>query len=147
MDDHDSQSATVAPATAARDGSPMPSLVTTPSTNASLSPRTPASPPFSSVSDSPQKAFPSLNIGATPAAGALDFSPSPNSGTGPTSPGSDALSNTSNRYKTLNDAFANRAQENLAHDISVDDLTIAGAYAVTSLFGTCTALIRLCVRC
>ncbi|KAG8903860.1 hypothetical protein FRC00_014412, partial [Tulasnella sp. 408] len=110
----------------------MPSLVTTPSTNASLSPRTPASPPFTSVSDSPQKAFPRLNIGGTPAAGGLDLSSTPIGG--PTSPASDGAPPTNNRYKSLADAFANRGPDGLVHDIAIDDLTIAedGTYLETS---------------
>ncbi|KAG9022773.1 hypothetical protein FS837_006149, partial [Tulasnella sp. UAMH 9824] len=136
MEDQDSQPAAAATAAAAptsnRDGSPMPSLVTTPSTNASLSPRTPASPPFASVSDSPQKAFPRLNIGGTPNAGGLDLSSTPIGG--PTSPASDGAPPTNNRYKSLADAFANRGPDGLAHDIAIDDLTIAedGTYLETS---------------
>ncbi|KIO18750.1 hypothetical protein M407DRAFT_31584, partial [Tulasnella calospora MUT 4182] len=135
MEDPDSQpaAATAAAPTSNTDGSPMPSLVTTPSTNASLSPRTPASPPFTSVSDSPQKAFPKLNIGGTPTAGGLDLSTTPIGG--PTSPASDgAPTSTNNRYKSLADAFANRGPDGLVHDIAIDDLTIAedGTYLETS---------------
>ncbi|KAG8895732.1 hypothetical protein FRC01_012223, partial [Tulasnella sp. 417] len=138
MEDQDSQPAATAAApttttTSNRDGSPMPSLVTTPSTNASLSPRTPASPPFTSVSDSPQKAFPRLNIGGTPA----DLSSTPIGG--PTSPASDGAPPTSsstnnNRYKSLADAFASRGPDGIPHDISIDDFTIAedGTYLETS---------------
>lgn len=128
MEDQDSQPAVAAAAsTSTRDGSPMPSLVTTPSANASLSPRTPASPPFTSVSDSPQKSFPRLNIGGTPAAaGGLDLSSTPIGGAGPTSPASDGGPGVNNRKKTLADAFSSRGPDGLTHDIPIDDFTIAG---------------------
>ncbi|KAG8981640.1 hypothetical protein FRB90_007109, partial [Tulasnella sp. 427] len=135
MEDQEPQPAAAAASTSITDGSPMPSLVTTPSTNASLSPRTPASPPFNSVADPPQKAFPRLNIGGTSTTGGIDFSPSPIGGTGPTSPASDTgPSLNSNRYKTLTDAFSGRGAANLTHDISIDDLTIAddGTYLETT---------------